>query len=183
MCSASPHRPAEGQEGVSLVDLKRVEELIELMRQSGVIQLSLELPDFKVSITRGPEGEQVTMPSPSVPAARPAADERPAAAIRAEEAWSEALPVVSPVVGVFHNGGMLDPREFVREGDRVREGQLLAAIEAMKVPNELRAPVSGIISRLLVEDGAPVEYGQTLFLIEPEQEGDVSEDETPVGLA
>jgi acetyl-CoA carboxylase biotin carboxyl carrier protein len=78
---------------------------------------------------------------------------------------------------------MLDPREVVREGDRVREGQLLAAIEAMKVPNDLRAPVSGIVSRLLVEDGAPVEYGQTLLTIEPEQGVETDEEGPPVGLA
>lgn len=165
------------------MDLKRVEELIELMRQSGVIQLSLELPDFKVSITRGPEGAQVATGSRLAQAEEPAPGERPAAGAPAGEAASRGLPVVSPVVGIFHNGGMLDPREFVREGDRVREGQLLAAIEAMKVPNELRAPVSGIVSHLLVEDGAPVEYGQTLFLIEPEEEGEASEEEPPVGLA
>jgi acetyl-CoA carboxylase biotin carboxyl carrier protein len=90
---------------------------------------------------------------------------------------------VSPVVGVFHNGGMLDPRELVYEGDRVREGQLLAAIEAMKVPNELRAPVSGMVTQLLVEDGSAVEYGQTLFVIDPDERGEVSDAEPPIGLA
>jgi acetyl-CoA carboxylase biotin carboxyl carrier protein len=163
------------------VDLKKVEELIELMRQSGVTELSLELPDFKVSITRGPEGAQVTVPpQPEQPAT--AVEQRPRPEPRTDASVT-ALPVVAPVVGVFHNGGMLDPREVVREGDRVREGQLLAAIEAMKVPNDLRAPVSGIVSRLLVEDGAPVEYGQTLLTIEPEQGVETDEEGPPVGLA
>jgi biotin carboxyl carrier protein len=167
---------------VSAVDLQRVEELIELMRQSGVTQLSLELPDFKVSITRGPEGARVTTDA-GAEQIRPEEEggEPETAAVQAET--SRALPVVSPVVGVFHNGGMLDPREIVREGDRVREGQLLAAIEAMKVPNELRAPVSGVISRLLVEDGSAVEYGQTVFLIEPERGGEANELEPPIGVA
>ncbi len=163
------------------MDLKRVEELIELMKESGVTQLSLELPEFKVSITRGPEGTEVTsaVESPEQPKA---AELRVEHKETAEESAEKALPVISPVVGVFHNGGMLDPREFVREGDRVREGQLLAAIEAMKVPNELRAPVSGLVSRLLVEDGAAVEYGQTLFLIEPEEGEEVSDGELPIGV-
>ncbi len=78
---------------------------------------------------------------------------------------------------------MLDPRELVEEGDRVREGQLLAAIEAMKVPNELRSPVSGLVTRLLVEDGSAVEYGQALFVIEPEPGGEVGDGETPIGIA
>jgi acetyl-CoA carboxylase biotin carboxyl carrier protein len=164
------------------MDLKRVEELIELMRESGVTQLSLELPDFKVSITRGPEGAEVTgaaQPPGLVGAADPPVERKETAV---GENTSDALPVISPVVGIFHNGGMLDPRELVREGDRVREGQLLAAIEAMKVPNELRSPVSGLVTRLLVEDGSAVEYGQTLFLIEPEDGGEVSDGELPIGV-
>ena len=161
------------------MDLSRVEELIELMRQSGVTQLSLELPDFKVSISRGPEGTRVRSRVEPETSAE-AEEEQPAAPAEAERAG---LPVVSPVVGIFHNGGMLDPREIVREGDRVQEGQLIAAIEAMKVPNELRAPVTGVISRLLVEDGAAVEYGQTLLLIEPEESGEENDDESAIGLA
>lgn len=166
-----------------MVDLKRVEELIELMRQSGVRDLSLELPEFKISISREPEGTRVTTTGGP---ARPEPDdvegddpEQPLA--QGEKAGG--LPVVAPVVGVFHNGGMLDPREMVGEGDRVQEGQLLAAIEAMKVPNELRSPVSGLVTRLLVEDGSAVEYGQTLFLIEPERGGEGTDDDSSIGLA
>ena len=164
------------------MDLKRVEELIELMRESGVTQLALELPDFKVSITRGPQGAEVS---------GPAAQAEPGSALQPGEQPEEAaapepesgLTVVSPVVGVFHNGGMLDPREMVREGDRVREGQLLAAIEAMKVPNELRAPTSGRVTQLLAEDGSAVEYGQALFVIDPDDRGEASDAEPPIGLA
>jgi acetyl-CoA carboxylase biotin carboxyl carrier protein len=169
------------------MDLARVEELIELMRQSGVMQLSLELPDFKVSITRGPEGTEVISPEEGeaaevtqLPEGGPTPP--PESGVEHEPTPSTGLPVVSPVVGVFHNGGMLDPRELISEGDRVREGQLLAAIEAMKVPNELRAPVSGEVTRLLVKDGTAVEYGQTLFLIQPD-EGEGSDDELSIGVA
>ena len=164
------------------MDLKRVEELIELMRESGVTQLSLELPDFKVSITRGPEGTEVTR-------SEAGSDPLPATALSGQLGTASAaaeisgLSVVSPVVGVFHNGGMLDPREMVREGDRVREGQLLAAIEAMKVPNELRAPVSGLVMRLMVDDGSAVEYGQTLFVIAPDDRGEMDDADHLVGLA
>jgi acetyl-CoA carboxylase biotin carboxyl carrier protein len=165
-----------------VVDLSRVEELIELMRESGVVQLSLELPDFKVSITRGPEGTRVTTPTGGETRVEEPED-RTLTGTAGVETQSHSLPVVSPVVGVFHNGGMLDPREMVREGDRVHEGQLIAAIEAMKVPNELRAPVSGVVSRLLVQDGAAVEYGQTLLLIEPEEGGEESDEESSIGVA
>ena len=162
------------------MDLERVEELIDLMQRSGVTHLSLELPDYKVSISRAPEEPQVGTPARRED--HPEQSETPEEA-EAQAPSEEVVPVVAPLVGVFHNGGMLDPREIIREGDHVTEGQLLAAIEAMKVPNELRAPVGGVISRLLVEDGCPVEYGQTLFLIKPEEGANSGEDDIPVGLA
>jgi acetyl-CoA carboxylase biotin carboxyl carrier protein len=161
------------------VDLKRIEQLIDLMERSGVMQLSLELPDYKVSITRGAQGAPVVASSESPAAASP----QPVATDEAELEALEAIPVVSPVVGVFHNGGIVNPRRPVKEGDRVEKGQLLAAIEAMKVPNELRAPVGGVISRVLVQDGAAVEYGQTLLLIQPEEGGETDDGDTLVGLA
>lgn len=163
------------------MDLKQIEDLIELMRRSGVTQLSLELPDYKVSIKRGAAepDEEIA----STLQAGPAQAEFPSEAETAAPPARDTVSVASPVVGVFHNGGMIGPREMIKEGDRVHGGQLLAAIEAMKVPNELRAPVSGIIASMLVEDGAAVEYGQTLFLIEPEPGHEASYGETVVGLA
>lgn len=162
------------------MDLKRVEELIDLMRRSGVTQLAVELPDYKISITRAPGPHETPAPveTPVVEAAPGA----PAAPL-AETESSTGVPVVSPVVGIFHNGGMLDPREMLREGDRVHEGQLLAAIEAMKVPNEIRCPADGVVTRVLVEDGAAVEYGETLFLIQPEAGGEASDSAAQIGIA
>lgn len=161
------------------MDLRQVEELIELMRRSGVTELSLELPDYKIQIKRGPEGEQITG-SAEARTANPAA-QTAAAANKAQA--GDTLAVVSPVVGVFHNGGMVEPREMIEEGQRVEKGQLLAAIEAMKVPNEVRAPASGMLARVLVRDGAPVEFGEMLFLIQPEEGGEADAGESLVGLA
>ncbi len=164
-------------------DLKEIEDLIELMRRSGVSELSLELPDYKVSIKRALESEAA--PAPTSAANAPKAEN--AGSAQGEAAAdvtivAEVISVVSPVVGVFHNGGMEEPRTRVNAGDRVEEGQLLAVIEAMKVPNEVRAPASGVVAQVLVEDGAPVAYGDRLFLIQPVQE-DAPDDEPPVGVA
>ena len=165
-------------------DLHEIEELIDLMRRSGVSELSLELPDYKVRIKRAPDGE----------AARPGAAGGPVSAApeasNASGAGGEAnvtivaeiVSVVSPVVGVFHNGGMAAPRTAISAGDSVQEGQLLAVIEAMKVPNEVRAPASGVIAQVVVEDGAAVGYGDRLFLIQPAEE-EANEGEVPIGLA
>jgi len=150
------------------------------MRRSGVTQLAVELPDYKISITRGPGPHETPAPveAPMVEAA-PGAPATPPA----EPESSAGVPVVSPVVGIFHNGGMIDPRETLREGDRVHEGQLLAAIEAMKVPNEIRCPADGVVTRVLVDDGAAVEYGETLFLIQPDAGGEASDSAAQIGIA
>ena len=162
------------------MDLERIEQLIDLMEKSGVTQLSLEVPDYKISIKRG--AREGADPAPAVMDARTV--EIPAEAVDEKEMEAlEAVPIVSPVVGIFHNGGMVNPRQVVEEGARVEKGRLLAAIEAMKVPNELRAPVSGVVSKVLVQDGAAVEYGQTLFLIQPEEGGEIDDGDSLVGLA
>jgi acetyl-CoA carboxylase biotin carboxyl carrier protein len=77
------------------------------------------------------------------------------------------ITVEAPMVGTFYraSGPAADP--YVREGDVVKEGQIVCIIEAMKLMNEIEAKVSGRVSKVLVENGQPVEYGQPLFLIEP----------------
>jgi biotin carboxyl carrier protein len=93
------------------------------------------------------------------------------------------VQVVSPVVGTFLNGGGLKGQRTIAVGDRLARGTLLATIESMKVPNEVRSPVDGEVTAVLVEDGAPVEYGQMLFTIAPEEDGATDESDAPVGLA
>ncbi len=163
------------------VDLSKIEELIALMRQSGVTQLSLELPDYKVSITRGPETPAAVDP-PAAALAWPPADApvRPGGA--AESMNATALTVLAPVVGLFRNGGSAPGRQVIEGGGRVKRGQLLATIEAMKVPNEVRSPVDGVVTSVAVEDGAAVEYGQTLFLILPEEGGETDESESALRI-
>lgn len=163
-----------------MVDIREIEDLIELMRRSGLSELSVESGDFKISIKRALAGAaDEGTPAAGGEIASSAAQVGSLRAANATEA--AAIAVVSPVVGVFHNGGMEEPREPVRAGDRVQEGQMLAAIEAMKVPHEVRAAVGGLVTEVLVSDGAAVAYGQKLFLIQPEEEA--SEVESSLGLA
>jgi len=151
-----------------MVDLEEIERLVALMKASGVMELAVERGDFKVSLRRSLLEEEGA--SRSEAEAMPVAEPHHSAARMEEEITRTfTTPVISPLVGVFHNGGMPERRTVLRRGDQVKEGQVIAAIEAMKVPNELRSPINGIISRILVEDGVGVEYGQTLFLIEPEE--------------
>lgn len=156
-----------------MVDIQEIERLIELMKASGLMELEVESGDFKVALRRAEK------PATNAPEALPETEEtfeaeiegleetEASAVVRPNNSTVFATPVISPLVGIFHNGGMPERRAILNEGDTVQEGQVIGVIEAMKVPNELRSPVDGIIGQILAEDGAGVEYGQTLFLIEP----------------
>jgi acetyl-CoA carboxylase biotin carboxyl carrier protein len=135
--------------------LERIKELIAIMRESGVTELAVELPDFKISLKReGAEGEGVDALT---------AQHQTTAGTGAGE--SELLPVVAPMVGMFR--AATDHSSKVSAGDLVSAGQVIGAIEVMKVPNDIRSPVTGRAREVLAEDGAAVEYGEALMLIEP----------------
>lgn len=137
------------------MDLERLQRLIDLMKQTGVTELSIEQPDFKVSVKRG---------SVSPATAKPAAAQE-AAAQPEQPAGEATVQVRAPLLGVFYHGDGSDPNTRVDVGDWVTAGQVLGTIEAMKVRNEVRAPVSGVVEKILVGEEAPVEYGQPLFTI------------------
>ncbi len=77
------------------------------------------------------------------------------------------VEITAPIVGTFYRKPAPDAEPFVNVGDRVEKGQVVCIIEAMKLFNEIESEVSGIVRKVLVEDGEPVEYGQPLFLVEP----------------
>ena len=111
-------------------------------------------------------------PAPAAPAARPAeaskadvpkAEAKPA---EAPKAASKGQPVKAPIVGTFYAASSPDAPAYVKVGDRVKSGQVLCIIEAMKLMNEIEAEMDGTITEILVKNAEPVEYGQTLFMIE-----------------
>ncbi|ANC72595.1 MULTISPECIES: acetyl-CoA carboxylase biotin carboxyl carrier protein [Deinococcus] len=119
------------------------------------------------------------MPAPQAPAApsapaAPAPEAAPAPAAPAEAAPAAAsapvasagTPVKAPIVGTFYSASSPDAAPYVKVGDRVESGQVLCIIEAMKLMNEIEAEQSGVIREILVKNAEPVEYGQTLFMIE-----------------
>jgi acetyl-CoA carboxylase biotin carboxyl carrier protein len=78
------------------------------------------------------------------------------------------FPITSPLVGTFYRASSADAKPYVEEGDRVRKGQVLGLIEAMKLMNEIESEVDGTVVSMLVENGTPVEYGEPLALIRPQ---------------
>lgn len=155
--SAAP-TPAPGD----IFDVKKVRKLIELMKEHDLSELDLKQADNRVRIRRG--GEVVAYSAPAAPVARPAAPAgggEPAAPDRS-------VVIKSPMVGTFYKASGPDSPAFVKVGDRIGPEKTVCIVEAMKVFNEIPAGVSGQVVAILVENGAPVEFGQPLIKVDPE---------------
>jgi len=155
---------------VSKLNLSDVKELIKLVNETEITEVSLESAGVKVAIKKGhTRGVDPVAQSPVFQVAT-AQQERleatPAAPVQAvKEVKPGMTPVVSPMVGMFYRASAPDDPPFVKVGDRVQKGQTLCIIEAMKLMNEIDSEVTGEIVEIMVENSQPVEYGQTLFLI------------------
>jgi len=162
----------------SMIDLRYVKKLVELLDQSSVDSIEISSDKgMKIRIGKTPPGRgavQVT-----APAATPIADPRstPAAGIpviaeaeaaaKAEAARSPHLEVKSPMVGTYYGSPEPGAKPYVTVGAKVRKGQVLCIIEAMKIMNEIESEFSGVVKEVCVQDAHPVEYGQALFRIDP----------------
>ncbi len=152
-----------------IFDVKKVRQLIELMKEHELSELDLRQADNRVRIRRG--GEVVTYSAPAV-AAAPAPAPLPAggapAAAPADAAESRMLVIKSPMVGTFYKASGPDSPAFVKVGDRIGPEKTVCIIESMKVFNEIPAGISGQVVAILVENGAAVEFGQALMKVDPE---------------
>ena len=165
---ARPTPPANS--AVAGFELGELRELIELVQATGIGELELASGGRSVRIS-ATAGSAFVHESPApLPLARAGAH-APAAAAPAAEPAPAADPsarykaVASPMVGTFYRAPAPDADPFVEVGDIVEVGQTVCIIEAMKLMNEIEADASGTVIGILVEDGAPVEYGQPLFKI------------------
>ncbi len=155
---------------VKKVDLKDLKELIKILNETDISELSLESDGMKVAIKKGANREGVTVSKAEVTDSGAATEKpavtAPAAPPKTEETDLENVETVTaPMVGTFYRAPAPDADPFVEVGQQVEVGQVLCIIEAMKLMNEIEAEVSGQIIDILVENGQPVEYGQPLFLI------------------
>jgi len=151
------------------MDLRKLKTLIDLVSESNVSELEITEAEGKVRIVKGPVGAPVAMAAPVMVAAPVAAHASfsPAAPDASFEAPAPSGHVVkSPMVGTFYTSSSPDSKPFVQVGSVVKEGETICIIEAMKILNEIEADKSGTVSRILVDNGQAVEYGQPMFLIE-----------------
>ncbi len=158
--AAKAAAPALPSFGPSSADVERLAKLLE---KTGLVELEYREGDKRLRLSRS--GGAVAYAAAPVAAPAPAAAPVAAAAAPAAEASLENA-VTSPMVGTAYLSPEPSAPAFVRVGDKVKEGQTLLIVEAMKVMNPIRSPRSGTVARIIVQNGAPVEYGEALIVIE-----------------
>jgi acetyl-CoA carboxylase biotin carboxyl carrier protein len=146
-----------------LLDLAR--RLASVVNELGLSEIEVESAGLKLRVQRTASAPPAT-PAAAIPAAPPSLAERP---VVADVAPTASVSIVAPLVGTFYRASSPTAEPYVREGDLVKEGQILCIIEAMKLMNEIESKAAGRVAKILVENGQPVEYGQPLFLLEPQR--------------
>jgi len=156
------------------MDIRKVKKLIELLDESGIAE---------IEITEGEESVRISRYSQNAPVAAPVAAAAPAAAAPATTLATVAAPaapveleedgfeVKAPMVGTFYAASSPGAAPYVQVGDRVNEGDTLCIIEAMKMMNQIEADVAGVVKSIRLQNGEPVEFGQTLIVIDQRHNG------------
>jgi acetyl-CoA carboxylase biotin carboxyl carrier protein len=147
------------------MELDEIRELIELLKETDVTELQVEREGTKLKIRR----EKYLSSFDAFRAVKqPAASSDAAKTLREEAAEEKQLATItSPIVGIFHRAPSPESQPFVEVGSMIKKGQVLCIVEAMKLMNEIESDTDGMVSKILIENGQPVEYGEPLFLIEP----------------
>ncbi|HET7395728.1 MAG TPA: acetyl-CoA carboxylase biotin carboxyl carrier protein [Gammaproteobacteria bacterium] len=152
------------------MDIRKVKKLIELLEESGIAEIEITEGEESVRISRynAPPATQmmVSTPAPAPVAASPAAAAAPLATSPSGKEIPVGHQVKSPMVGTFYRASSPGANAFVEVGQSVKEGDTLCIIEAMKMMNQIEADKAGVVKAILADNGDPIEFGQTLFVIE-----------------
>ena len=156
------------------MDLRKIKKLIELLDESGIAEIEVTEGEESVRISR--YGASPALIQTAAPVAHPAGaaavvDGSPAAAAPAAPAAEErsppsGFPIDAPMVGTMYRAPSPGAPPFVEVGSRISAGDVVCIIEAMKILNQIESDVGGVVREILVENGQPVEFGQTLMIVE-----------------
>ncbi|MCS7214926.1 MAG: acetyl-CoA carboxylase biotin carboxyl carrier protein [Thermodesulfovibrio sp.] len=145
------------------MEINEIKEIISFLKDTDVTELNIEREGFKIRIKRG----YIYGPIEITKTVKPIEEAvKPSQIIETQQQEEMLHTVTSPLVGTFYRSSSPDAAPFVEVGTRVEKGQVLCIVEAMKIMNEIESDVSGVVKKILVENGQPVEYGEPLFLIE-----------------
>lgn len=157
------------------MDIRKVKKLIEMLEESGLAEIEIHEGEESVRLSRHSSitPVQSIVQVPGTVAGHPANHMQTAAAgqyqeTELKEPVPEGVEVSAPMVGIFYESPAPGKPPFVELGKSVVKGDVLCIIEAMKIMNQVEAETSGVIARIMVENGEPVEYGQPLFIIREE---------------
>lgn len=152
------------------MDIRKVKKLIELLDESGIAEIEITEGEESVRISRyspsAPVAAAVAAPVAAAVSTSPASGPAVAEALAPAVAEEDGYEVNAPMVGTYYAASSPGAAPYVQVGDRINEGDTLCIIEAMKMMNQIEADVSGIIKSIRIQNGEPVEYGQTLFVID-----------------
>ncbi|MAO64771.1 MAG: acetyl-CoA carboxylase, biotin carboxyl carrier protein [Balneola sp.] len=156
------------------MDLKLIKNILDMIAESDVNEVSLEEGDFKIKVKKQGEVQQVAYTQPAAAPQAPAQPSVPAqpqqgGQPQADQSGSDDQPegdvLKSPIVGTFYEAPSPDSDPFVKVGDKISKGDTICIVEAMKIMNEIEAEFGGTVQKILVDDGTPVEFDQPLFII------------------
>ncbi|MFV0415802.1 MAG: acetyl-CoA carboxylase biotin carboxyl carrier protein [Chthoniobacterales bacterium] len=151
------------------MEIKEIRAIIDMMKKNDLAVFKMEREGFKITLKTNEAGQPIIHTAPVAAAPAPVAAPAPAAPAAAAEpapapAPAENLPEIkSPMVGTFYATPSPDAEPFVKPGQKVTADTVVCIIEAMKVMNEIRAEVDGVIHEVCAEHGKPVQFGQALF--------------------
>ena len=157
------------------MDIREIKKIVEMMKENDLTEFEMEDQGFRLGVKRRSGAEPVVVhaapvamaaPVAAPVAAAPGAPAAPAAAPAAEED-ADLQPIKSPIVGTFYRSASPDADPFVSVGSTVEPDTVVCIVEAMKVMNEIKAEVKGVVRKIMVENASPVQFGQPLFKIEP----------------
>jgi acetyl-CoA carboxylase biotin carboxyl carrier protein len=148
------------------MDIRKVKKLIELLEESGIAELEIKEGEESVRISRYSAAAPVMQMAAPTMAAAPVAAAAAAPATAPAAVDMSGQQIKSPMVGTFYSSASPTSGPFVSEGQKVKVGDTLCIIEAMKMMNQIEADKSGTIRSIMLENGSPVEFDQVLFIIE-----------------
>ena len=149
------------------MNLKELKELITLFEEAEVTELEIEREGIKIRLKKGNDKIDAHAIVPSGATVTPVISEKEEKVEKKKEAEETLVKIEAPMVGTFYSSPSPEAPPFVEEGAVIEKGQVLCIIEAMKLMNEIKSEVKGKIKKILVENGHTVEFGDSLFLIEP----------------
>lgn len=155
--------------------IKEIRDLIDFLSNSGLEEVNIETEEFKIKVKRSNEAQIIEKAPAVAPIAAPAPVAVQAAPAPKAESPAPAAPasggnhieIKSPMIGTFYESPNPESPAFIQVGDKVKAGDTVCIIEAMKLFNEIESEVSGTVVKILVDNSQPVEYDQPLFLIDP----------------